>query len=194
MRLFACLLIIFLTSCHVSRQVATSTTTENTDIKHLRDSFAFVINHLNYEHEQQIRQITASGVTFNQTPCPDLRSFRASLDSIGKVNFDAAITKDSIIQSLRNKVSIDRNGAIKAEGAISAAYRTNSKIIEENTRLAKANDSLWSVHDSDQLKLSKVQDVKTVVMKKTFIPWWMWCLAGLGFVLWFYKMIPKRPT
>lgn len=179
-------------SCHVSRQIQTSHSQSDSLVTRVRDSIKQVVNHLEFEHEQQIRQITASGVTFNPTPCPDLSAIRASLDSMGKINFDNAVMKDSL-KMLRNKVSIDRNGAIKAEGAITAAYRTNSMITEENTRLAKINDSLWVVHDSDVFKLHKVADVKTLVVKKTFIPWWLWCIAGLGFVLWFYKLIPKRP-
>lgn len=188
-----CSVMFMFMSCHVSRQIQTSHAQSDSLVTRVRDSARFVINHLNYEHEQQIRQITASGVTFNPTPCPDLSAVRASLDSIGKVNFDLAIKKDSVIQALRNKVSIDRNGAIKAEGAITAAYRTTSMITEENTRLSKVNDSLLAVHAVDSLKLSKAVDIRYISVKKTFIPWWMYVIAGLGFVLWFYKLIPKRP-
>lgn len=188
-----CSVMFMFMSCHVSRQIETSHAQSDSLVNRVRDSARFVINHLNYEHEQQIKQITTSGITFNPEPCPDLRSYRATLDSIGKINFDIAVKKDSIIQTLRNKVSIDKNGAIKAEGAISAAYRTNSMITEENTRLAKINDSLWTVHDSDVVRLNKVADVKEIVVKKTFIPWYMYVIAGIGFLLWFYKLIPKRP-
>lgn len=181
-------------SCHVSRQIQTSHSQSDSLVTRVRDSIKQVVNHLEFEHEQQIRQITTSGVTFNPQPCPDLSAIKASLnlDSIGKINFDNAVMRDSL-KLLRNKVSIDKNGAIKAEGAITAAYRTNSMITEENTRLSKVNDSLLAVHAVDSLKLSKAVDIRYISVKKTFIPLWCWLVMGALAVLWFYGWIPKRP-
>lgn len=174
--------VLLILSCHVSRTLTTTHINTDSIVTHVRDSSAEVLQKVEAYYQQTIHGITSSGVTFDND-CPDLAAARATLDSIGRVNFDKALYADSV-RRLVNKVSITNTGLITAEGRIKSAYFTNDKLTAQLSALSVLNDSLWRVHSSDSVRLSRKEATVTKTVVKTKWPWWIMILCcAVGFVV-----------
>lgn len=178
------LLLIFtlLFSCHVTRQATTTHINTDSIVIHVRDSSAEVLRETSESFNEIIKQLTQSGVTFDNN-CPDLDAIRASLDSIGKVNFDLAVTKDSVIHALNNKVHILADGSIEASGRVKAAFFSNSKLSEQLRLTELKNDSLWRAIDTYKAELSKKEVLVIKTVTKTKFPIWLLIIVACAGII-----------
>ena len=177
------ILIITSIGCRVSRNTQTSHVAVDSAVTHVKDSMGAISRSIEQKYQQRIQELVNSSVVFETQPCPDTKPLREMLDSIGKVNYDLFIRKDSIIRALQNKVTVSANGAISASGQIKSVTVSNSRLMEENASLSQRNDSLWRVVDSQRVSLNKQVDTKVKVVEKKFIPWWIFlAMAGIALV------------
>lgn len=182
--------IAMLSSCHVSRNVSTAHQTVDSVAKSSYDSLQHVYEATVAFYEKITHDSTTTDVVFENDPCPNIDSIYAILDSAGKVRFEVML-KDQQIKELKNKLKVNADGSFEAEGRIKSYRTTAEKYINENASLRHEKDSLNRVIKSKEDQLSKVSDTKTIVVKKTFIPWWLWLIIGVLAVLWLYGLIPK---
>ncbi len=104
--------------------------------------------------EKEKEQWEETGVIFETTPCPD------STKTVTKIVFD--------------------NGKIKSiEGNVrslnQSLYEKSSELLDAHTTI----DSLGIENEKLQTELSKKQiSVVKEVERVTFIPWWIWLIAG----------------
>lgn len=188
--IYLLILFILATSCHTSRSISTDHSTVDSVSKSKYDS-------LNRVHEKTVAEFqsfkhdsTTTDVIFDNDPCPNLDSLRLILDSAGKANLDKFISStEEQIRVLKNKLKVNADGSFEAEGRIKSYRTTNEKINQENVRLSHERDSLNRLVKEKEDQLSKTADSKKTVVKKTFIPWWLWGLIILLGVLWLNERI-----
>jgi len=172
-------------SCKTSRNIQSTVTTTDSTRTHLVDSFTRVLADETARHQQEIHEITSSGVTFDNTPCPDLDSLKILLDSAGVANMELW-EKDQQIASLKNQVKINRDGSIEASGKIKSAFLTADRMANEANYWHRSSDSLKAANDSLNEQLSKKEVVKEKIVERTFIPWWMFGLLVVALFLGLY--------
>ena len=144
----------FLFSCKTTKFVEKEKiVVDSTAIKQ-RDAIARVLKEEVERFEKEKEQWESTGVIFETTPCPD------STKTVTKIVFD--------------------NGKIKSiEGNVKALnqslYEKSSELLDAHTTI----DSLGIENEKMQTELSKKQiSVVKEVERVTFIPWWIWLIAG----------------
>lgn len=184
-------MIALLSSCRVSRNVSTSRQTVDSVARSSFDSLQHVYEATIAFYERMTHDSSTTDVVFENEPCPNIDSIYAILDSAGKARFEVML-KDKQIRELKNKLKVNADGSFEAEGRIKSYRTTAEKYIQENSSLRHEKDSLTQVIKTKDDQLSKTAEVKMLVVKKTFIPWWIWLIIIILGVLWIYGLIPKN--
>lgn len=170
--------------------VTTSHSTVDSVSKSTYDSLNRVHEATIAMYERMIHDSTSTDVVFENKPCPNIDSIYSILDSAGKARVEIW-KKDQQINDLRNKLKVNADGSFEAEGRIKSYRTTTEKYIQENSTLRHEKDSLNNVIKTKDDQLSKTADAKTTVVKKTFIPWWIWVIIGVLALVWIYVLLPK---
>lgn len=193
MRYLFIIFVIALASCHTSRNIQTESVNMDSIVKSLSLKHKQEIDLLNLEHKKHLEELTNIGATF--TPCPPANvpdSILFLLDSAAKYRI-ILWQKDQKIQSLNHTLKVNADGSFETTQQVSSLQIAKSKTEDENIAMKHSLGVLEIQLDSSKTQLKREQESKSKVVKKTFIPWWMYVIAGVGFLLWFYKLIPTRP-
>lgn len=193
MKYLVIICIAALASCHISRNVQTESVNIDSIVNSVKKQSKVSFDSLQVEYKRHLAELTNIGATF--TPCPPSSvpdSILNLLDSAAKYRI-MLWQKDQKIQALNHVLKVNADGSFETTQQVSSLQIAKSKTEDENIALHHSLGLLEVQLDSSKAELKREQESKSKVVKETFIPWWMWLVAGLGFVLWFYKLTPKRP-
>lgn len=182
--LFLITIIALLLSCNSSKNVQKNQTKTDSTWYWKAQELSIDIAKLKEENERLQMEFNNNSVVFESQPCPNLDSL-LSLDSAGREN------ARHTIGALQNQLEVAADGSIRARGAIKSYQSSNEKLLKElNVRDAMIEDYKNKLaEDSGHVKTEII--TKTVEKKVQFIPWWMFVIAGLGYVIWALGLIPK---
>lgn len=153
------LISILLYSCHTSRDVVKTVVKIDSTAYHKFDSLheAYKLDSIAYENT--ISLLNQNNITFECPPC----------DSTGEptiITFDSA----GVIRRIEGRVK-----SIKTQSDFNQKEAIHWKSLF---------DSLTHVERKDSVTVKTEIKYQEKVIKKTFIPWWLWVLLILAGILW----------
>lgn len=174
---------LLLFSCRTVKNIETLKVEVDSTAIRERDSLIEVNKLTTSAYENLVRSMSESDIVFECPPCDSFQTEGLHPNEEGKKR---------IAGTINNKLEFYPDGTLKsAEGRIKSAR----SLAERNEQTAhywqQQYDSLFQVKQRDTTTVkTNIQYVDREV-KRTFIPWWIWVIAGLGYVAWAYKLIPK---
>lgn len=171
-------------SCHSTKNVQASRTEQDSSWIKLATKLESENGILKEENQRLIKESSETGIVFESVPCPNIDSL-LTLDSAGRENARREIS------SLQNELEISADGTIKAKGSIKSYKQSAERLERELSSRDAAIQRLRTERDSLAVQTHKEVETKTVVKKVQFIPWWMFVIAGLGYLIFALGIIPK---
>ena len=162
------IIIIALMGCNTAKEITRTVTLVDSSAVKTRDSLAVAINNITQTYENYIEQIWSSGVMFDTVslPAPPM-----DCDSTGLEHWK------TMILSLQNKIKINKDGSIEAQGRIRAVNSELHRVENELSELHSENYILHQVKDSLKVELSKrASVVYRDIRRKFFTSWWVYVL------------------
>jgi len=156
------IVIIFFSSCKTVKYIEKEKIVIDSTYKEENTALFNLLKETKEKYQKEKEQWENTGVVFETTPCPDTAN--KSPAPITKIIFD--------------------NGKLKSiEGNVKAL---NQSLYEKSSELLDAYstiDSMGVELEKKEIELSKKQTIVYKEIKKTFIPWWVWLIAGLALVV-----------
>lgn len=184
-------LLLLIASCRTTKEIDTNIQTDYKELTRIRDSAAQVITEQSEAYNRHIEELITSGITFEACP-PSMNrdSVLQLLDSAGRTRYALIEARDKI-KDLQNKVKINADGSIEAEGAIKSANVARSRTEDELRSLELRYNELQ--HYSDSLVASQ-KTTSEVTHKKKSTRWGLlpWGLLFLATGLWVYEKWKRR--
>lgn len=181
MRLIIPIVILLLASCRTSKNIQTRTDNLDSLSVLIKDSMTRVLEEQSEAYNRHIEELIKSGVTFEDCPpCMNRDSILNLLDSAGRTRF-RVIEQQERIRELQNKVRINADGSIEAEGRIKSAMLAKSRTDDELRTMERRYDSLQRVADSALTRLQTSQTETVRIVKRT--PWVPWGLVAVALIV-----------
>ena len=139
---FAMMLLPIIYGCRTSHELTTQYVERDTTSKHVRDSATQVITELVQRHELDIQAIKNTGVMFAPNCDTIIIDAHCNYDSV-----------QGLIARLRNRVTINANGSIEAEGRLAGAYSNMNSLQHELSIKDSINQRLAMQHSVDSASL-----------------------------------------
>jgi len=184
------ILLAFLTSCHVSKNIQTEKVNVDSIVNTVSKKWQKSIDSLNVEYNRHLSELTNIGATF--TPCPPA----VVPDSVVKMLDSAAQwrimlwQRDNKIQALNTKLKVNADGSFETTQQVTSLQIAKSRTEDENIALRHSNTVLAAQLDSAQTELKKEQESKSKVVEKKVIPIWVYvvmvvlAIGGYGVSWW----------
>lgn len=175
-----------LMSCRTSKNITSQQSNTDSSFREAADDSFRLLAAYRENYERVLKQLTETGVIFENDPCPNLDSIFSVLDKVNKARVDSMISKENIkIKSLTNKLEVAADGSFKAEGRI-AAYKRKEETYEKEVR--EKNDTIDILKKSlreKEVELSKKVEIRERIIEKKFIPWWIYLvMVGAAGLVW----------
>jgi len=172
--------IVALSACTTTKKSFThAVNSDSLHIVSLTDS----VNMLKIEYER-LEQINRENqfitVVFDSTQCPKIR-FPEGAALMNKDSIQKLINNlNDAIDGMNNKINVDANGAIQANGKIKQLTYSKDKLIQIIQEKDKIIDSLGKRKFEDKTDVKK-SDVTTITKKKTtFLNFWWLLIVGFA--------------
>lgn len=180
MKYIPIILIIALASCSTTKHSSTQVATLDSTAAHVRDSAVREISRLKASYTKQISALKQSKVTFAKpAPCPP------AVNTGEGCSYDSLVAairhRDNYIASLRNTVTVYKDGSVKYEGQIAAITQRAEQTENEASELQQALEKYIQQHEADSMALIKASSATTKdVKKRSGLPvlWWLWFIAA----------------
>lgn len=167
----------FMFSCKVTKDVATEKIIVDSSYKRKFDSSIAVNSRMKSSYERQITDLKKNKVQFQKCPpCP-------------AVHIDSTCNKDSMVKIIRQleaivasqkqKIKINADGSIEAEGQIASISADMQKIESENHRLDMELAIKKQYTDSLEQQVTHLKQASQSHTKRSLLNFWWLLVIGL---------------
>lgn len=178
------------TSCRSTKNIETSSNQVSLKENKESDSLRNVINDLKIRHEKELKEAAKTGVVFDERDCPPV-VIPESCPKDSLVKLIAALYKQ--ISSMSNKIKINADGSIEAEGKIKSAYSDKEKLEKENTELALRNEEQARLIQKQQTEFEALQKQKSKAVTRSSFPWILLLISlSVGLIIEYKTKILRR--
>lgn len=176
------ILTVILCSCSVHKNISQSKSVTTADLDYLKDSMLQVQKELAITYEKKLDEARKNKVEF-AAPCPTMPNIDSACNHDSLVQVIRA--QNDLLQSMQNEIEVNADGSFKAKGRIQFLNTEWKKSESEKSSWENKYDSLYKVHSEEKAQVVTVTEIKDKIVKRTFIPWWVWLIcAGVLVVGW----------